>query len=76
MQSEGIDDAADAEVDKVVKELTEGLFEGATAAPTSNIKVPQPVAVPAAAVPAMPDAPGEEMNETDMQAMRARLQAL
>ena len=54
-----------------------GLLKGATAAPTSAINVPDPVAAPASTTPAMPEAPvADEMDESDIQAMRARLQAL
>ena len=64
-----------------MQELTEGLFNGATAAPTSSVNVPTTAPLVPAAVSAMPEAPtagtaADEMDESDVQAMRARLQAL
>ena len=47
-QSEGIDEAADEEVNKVVAELTEGMLQDAAAAPSSTVNLPNQQAAAAA----------------------------
>ncbi|CAM9260748.1 unnamed protein product [Ectocarpus fasciculatus] len=63
--AEGLDAQADAEVDKVIAEITEGVLEGAVDAPTA---VPEPAAV------AAPAAAAEEEEKAN--AMKARLESL
>lgn len=88
LDTEGVEAEADAAVDKVIQELTTGVLDGASAAPTSKVPVKPAAAAravtgaasaaSASAAAAEPEAEAEdeEMNEEEMSAMRARLQAL
>lgn len=77
LDAEGVDTQADAQVDQVLRELTQGILDGASAAPTAA--VPKKAAPAAAASSTLPVAPqeGEMVDDSDeISEMRARLQEL
>jgi hypothetical protein len=78
-QSEGTEEEADAEIDKVVAEITAGMLSGAVDAPTA--KPQQQQQQEAAAAAAAAEQQGEQAEEPEedrreMHAMKARLESL
>lgn len=75
MDGEEVDEEATAEVDKVVSELTEGLFEGTNVVPEA-LPSRQPEAAAAAPAAAEEAPAASEPEDADVEALRSRLQAL
>jgi len=77
MDGDDIEDEANMQVEKVVEELTAGMFEGAD---VSNVPTAAPAAPAAAAAEEAPaasnGAAAEQTDEAEVNALRDRLQAL
>mmetsp|Transcript_14523 Transcript_14523/g.38324 ORF Transcript_14523/g.38324 Transcript_14523/m.38324 type:complete len:93 (-) Transcript_14523:209-487(-) len=75
MDGDDIEDEANMQVEKVVEELTAGMFEGAD---VSNVPTAAPAAATAAEEPTQARGAAEEpvADEAEVNALRDRLQAL
>mmetsp|Transcript_16264 Transcript_16264/g.24503 ORF Transcript_16264/g.24503 Transcript_16264/m.24503 type:complete len:222 (+) Transcript_16264:98-763(+) len=72
MEPEDLDDAADAEVDRVIEEITAGVLEPAGNAPSTNVVVDSKPSTADVEETAVPDA----IDDEELQNMRSRIQAL
>jgi hypothetical protein len=76
-QSEGTEEEADAEIDKVVAEITAGMLSGAVDAPTAKPQQQQQQEAAAAAAEQQGEQAEEpEADHREMHAMKARLESL
>eukprot|EP00953_Heterococcus_sp_UTEX-ZZ885_P005089 3213-Heterococcus_DN1.PRE.3 len=76
-QSEGTEEEADAEIDKVVAEITAGMLSGAVDTPTAKPQQQQQQEAAAAAAEQQGEQAEEpEADHREMHAMKARLESL